>query len=411
MKKIPFLMLGFGLLLSGCGRSVSFHDDEYRGAWSNAFSSVEIRSRGEVELNEAGTEIVRVAPGARLTLRERHLARVREIEVTANADGTPRYEYEVDGRQAPYDDEARNWFAERLAQLVRETPIGAAARARRILRDVGPDALLDEVEDLESSTAAQIYITELAESASMDAPILQRAADTASRKISSSSRLRQTLIMLAEKHPGDPGLSVDLMEAAQRISSSSETRKALVEIARRRPLDSQSALAMARAIRSISSSSEMRAALEELAASSPVDDEVFSAYLETASRISSSSEQRRAMIALIDRQVLSPSVQYEAAQAVRRIASSSEKARVLGRLAAVCSTEMSVINSYLEAVESISSSSSQGEALMALLQNRHLGDEALREVVRTAERINSRSVREQVLDEAAKQRGPSGGGR
>ncbi len=402
MKKACLLLFAFFLV--GCGRFSDFSGDEGRWVWSNALSSVEIRSRGEIELSEDGSEVMGLAPGARLLLRERRLSRVRELEITAAPDGTPQFHYEVGGRQSEIDDEARRWMAAMMLRVARETHIGAAARARRILSQNGPDALLDETEDLESSAAAQIYIRQLVERGPADPPILQRAVRVAARTISSSSRLRKTLVTLAESQPQDSPLTVELMEATEEISSSSESRKALAEIVRRRPLDAESAIAMARAIGTISSSSERRAALEELSRAAPPQEDVFSAILRTIEGISSSSEQRRALISLIDKQTLSPFIQSETAQAVRRISSNSERLRVLERLAEVCSTEKTVIRSYLDAVESMSSSSSQGKALTALLQNRRLNDEALEAVLRTAQRISSRSVRERVSEEIERQR-------
>ena len=106
-----------------------FWDDDLRiGSYdtytSTLFTSFRVAHRGEIELDESQSRIVRMSPGAVLDVAERRFLTRRRLRVEAAADGRPEYELEVGSRQRSEED-ALEFLADVMPQIVRSTTIGA----------------------------------------------------------------------------------------------------------------------------------------------------------------------------------------------------------------------------------------------------------------------------------------------
>ena len=85
----------------------------------------------------------------------------RELEIESK-NGTLSRTWRVDGRERPYDADARAWFATFLIELDRRTGIGVDIRLPLLLRQGGVDAVLKETALMAGDYARGLYYTKLA---------------------------------------------------------------------------------------------------------------------------------------------------------------------------------------------------------------------------------------------------------
>jgi len=119
--------------------SSSIHEDDNKRSWTVKLSgegcSVDLRAEGRFEFNADFTDITRIPAGGffRVDVTDRGVRRQLEIEAGPR-DGNLVRTWRVDGRERPYDADARAWFAAFLIELDRRTGIGVDVRLPMLIR-------------------------------------------------------------------------------------------------------------------------------------------------------------------------------------------------------------------------------------------------------------------------------------
>ena len=93
------------------GRSNWIHNDDDR-----RFS---MDVDGEVQFSRDGKRIESMSPGTTLSLRDRQGGHDRRLEVIADDNGLPSYEYRVNGREEPFEPDGRVFLEETVQELSR----------------------------------------------------------------------------------------------------------------------------------------------------------------------------------------------------------------------------------------------------------------------------------------------------
>jgi hypothetical protein len=84
-----------------------------------------------------------------------------ELELKPSG-GTLQRTWRVDGKEKPYDNEAKAWFATFLIELDRTTGVGVDRRLPRLLRQGGVNAVLEETGNMGSDYVRGVYYQKLA---------------------------------------------------------------------------------------------------------------------------------------------------------------------------------------------------------------------------------------------------------
>ena len=366
---------------------------------STLFTSFGIAHTGEIEVNPDETGILRLAPDAELDVRVRRFTSRRRLEIRANAAGEPVYYYKEGARERS-EDEAKEYLASVMDEVLRRTSVGAEARARRILAEDGLDELLREVSYLGSSSSRRIYLQIAGESENLQLEGAAAIIQTAGREMASSSRLRDTLLELAENLPSEWELNSELAESAERIASGSVKGETLVEIARVRPLGVDDADDFADAISSIASSGIKRQTIISIYQIQPTA-EVTEALLAAAATLDSSSDRRRVLTQLVGEAGLPESLYSEGLDIGQRISSSGEKAMFLEAIAEVLPSTDAMHREYIEVSATISSSGERRNALKALIEASWLSPEICREWITSAGGLSSSGLTAGLLVQGA----------
>ncbi len=266
--------------------SVTHSDDDMR---------LKLKAEGRFTFNEAETALSSLDGFFDLTTsRTGEKRRVRFV----GDDGEVETTYWVDGRKQPYDANAQAWFAEQLPEMLRITGIDSEARAGRIYRAGGIDALTEEVRLTRSDLTRRRYLSGLAKSQSLAEDEVTRLLSIAGESIGSDVEQRLAMEALAKYQAAQ----IDWLtyyESTNAIGSDVEQRLALQSTLRLLPEKPELSEAYVRASRDLGSDVEHRLALEALLERGPLDRAVHDTVIDAAGDIGSDVEQRLLLAELI----------------------------------------------------------------------------------------------------------------
>lgn len=328
---------------AGSRASTSVHIDSDNGRERVSYSSertgreLSIKMDGKIEFAADESDVIVMDDDADLSIEETVDGVTREITFESKGGKIER-EYRVDGDVRELDADGRAWLARTLPAIFRDTGIHAEARGKRLLAAGGPDALLDEVEKIESDYARRRYLDVLFGNVQLDDAQLDRALQQAA-KIESDFELRHALqAAFTTQTLSDASLAA-LLRAGSAIDSDFESAELLV------------ALGVSRR---------------------PLDGNALAAWKQMRGNIDGAFEQRRVLEALLDSGNAGPAELALVLDGARDIDGDFEKGQVLERTAPLLKGAPDAIAAYLRAADTIDGSFERSQALLALLRNEQL---------------------------------------
>jgi hypothetical protein len=252
-----------------------------------------VETRGEIVPLDDESDIASLARGASLEIREELGSEKRHLRITSEG-GKPAYEWSVDGQSAPFDDEARAWFAIILPQIYRSTGIDVEGRVARLLARGGAEAVFPEIRQLSNDHTQRRYLEELARQTQLSDEELTRVFKIAAQEISNDFETAELLTGLASGADSED-LQVVYAKTAESIRSDFEMRRALTALLERDALSASGFEAAVRTARAIDSDFELAKLLIEARSTYPQGEALPEAYFEALRGVESDFEHRRAL--------------------------------------------------------------------------------------------------------------------
>lgn len=324
---------------------------------------------GEVRFSDDLRRVTYVGESSRAYLQEMTPGVDRVLTVERAAGGEPRRRYSVNGRDAAFGEDGEDWLARLLREMVREGGFNTKERVAQLRASGGVDAVLNEVNEIGSSSAKARYLKELA----ISQPPLSRAevdrvVRLAGETVRSSSDLRTILLGALATGRVSPSVAVN----AIRSMSSSSDKRAVLQRLIREPMDAATTEALLVATRDLSSSSDMASVLVQAAQhASSTHRGIRGAFFAAANAVPSSSDHRRVLAAVIKSAETSRAeVANEVIRSAQKIESSTDKSSVLVALARkeaeLLRGSASIRQAFVKAVDTIGSESDRARVLRAL---------------------------------------------
>lgn len=358
-------------------------DDSYTYRASEDGVSLMVHQRGKIGFNAAETDVVSLAAGARLQIKETRDGVTRGI-LFHGVDGRIVRDYRVDGEEATLDAAGRAWLAQMLPRVLRESGVDAEARGKRILAQGGADALLAEISLIRSDYAARRYLQVLFGETALDEAQLKRALALAAG-IGSDFEMRQALTTAFDAQKLTPAHQAQVLDAAQDIGSDFELAELLGHFARTQPVQGEALPAWQRALETIGSDFEHRRVLEALIERGGDTPGAVRVALESASGIGSDFELRQVLEKAAAGTRKDPAVLAAWFAAAQSVGSDFDHREALVALVEAGPVDVALANGVLASLETIGSDFEAGEALEALAR-RMPNDPALIERYRAAAR-------------------------
>jgi hypothetical protein len=347
--------------------SIRSDDDDQRLTvrWQRGDCEIRVDARGEFAVRGDLSGFLRVANGGYVQIEERDGDLERKVRVTSGTGGL-EYRWTVDGENR-FDVNRERWLADILVAVERRTAMFAKTRVPELVRQGGPNAVLDETTRMDSDYARRTYFTILLTSSSrLDESILERMLRQAGDFTSDYERA-ETLRAVARTGPMSDRVTRAAIDVAHRMTSDYEKRRSLSA-----GLESVSTLearnALFNAASTMSSSYELAELLIAAQQRNLVDSLTRAAYFRAVQRLTSDYEHRRTLSALLKLNPGSPAVLADVLRSSQDIDSDHELANLLVEFTRVVAVRGDLRELYLRAARSIESDHEYRRALQALLQ-------------------------------------------
>ena len=189
-------------------------DKRWTANWSGGNCSMDLHAEGEVKFNAEATEIQSISSGGLFEVNLRQDDTLKQIKITPSANGL-QYVYKINGKQQPFEGEAKAWFSQFLLSLERSTGFAADARVPALLAKGGPNAVLDEISNLQSDYVRGIYFRKLLEQPKLPSPVVQRVIKQAGEQMHSDYEIARILMTVSKQYDlSDEGSRAAFLTAA-----------------------------------------------------------------------------------------------------------------------------------------------------------------------------------------------------
>ena len=116
-----------------------------------------VNHEGKITLSDDDKDIVAISDYGFFRFKVNR----REVLIKAESGGQLSRTFYVRGRKKPYEPEGRAWLARELPKLVRRGGFGAESRVARFFKKGGTNAVLAEIQNIESDYGQQKYFNYL----------------------------------------------------------------------------------------------------------------------------------------------------------------------------------------------------------------------------------------------------------
>jgi hypothetical protein len=363
-----FLIAITGHFAAGQVISVRSTGNNEKTVWnhSNGISNFNVEVRGKIELTDDDKDIKSISSDGYLEINKTVFGSRRTLIVTPQGNSLKR-EYYESRTSMPFEPEGRKWMNEILPELVRSTTIGAEGRVNRFFKQGGANAVLGEINRLESDYVKAHYanlLMGLNVPAKDYATIISRIADTIDSDYYLADFLQKNLTkFLSNKEATDA-----VFAACGKMDSDHYKTEVIKEALRNQSASPE-------AIRSI------------LAASSKMESDHYKTEVLTT---------------LMKQGNLTDATVSEMINASKSIESDYYRSVVLNRALAKAGLSATSYQRVLESVKDIDSDHYKTEVITNLLKNK-LSSEQIQNLVNISTSINSDHYVTQVLDNVLKQ--------
>lgn len=338
-----------------------------------------MKVNGSVTFNQAETDVKEL--DGKIIIFERRDEKSFRIVLTSDAQNHMERRYLVNGKEHEFDADGRRWLANLIPQLLRESAVDAEKRVTRLYKKGGADAVLAEIELIDSGFARGRYINlasnlgpltpaqlkrlldatsnidsdfelrsalqNLIERQKLSAELQVTLLNTLSSKMESDFELRTVLQSLTPKLAQEYDVTWAWQKAVEKIDSDFEARTAILAMAERDNLVPAQLNAALKATNSLDSDFEHRAALEALASHlKNADATLISSYLQSAQKIDSDFERRSALLSLLNQGPLSKPGYGQLLDALSGMESDFEVRTVLQAVARQMPADSELISHY-----------------------------------------------------------------
>lgn len=258
-----------------------------------------IRIKGQMKLSDDLDDVISIS--SRAIIEEKRAGTKRRIvflpDRNGGANGGVKRSYYVNSRAMPFDAEAKRWLADMLKTLVRESGFESEKRVKNLYAKGGADAVIAEMEKIDSGFGRGKYIEHLTNIAVVDERQFERLLKTAKPTDSSFER-RQQLVLLMGKRTLNSGQQVAVLNSTAQMDSAFDQKGVLSTLLPSLKQEPEVAAAWAKAVGKMASDFEMQSIIVETM-NAPIARGYVEAALQVALNLQGNFERANTLKAIL----------------------------------------------------------------------------------------------------------------
>jgi hypothetical protein len=376
----PFNMDGKGLIIS------TEDDGEMSILWSDGRDRLKVKMDGKVRFSDDDRSIKSISRRGYLAIQEKRGGYEREVSVEPDHDGILEYDYYEEGKRREFDPDAQEWLADVLIDVIRNTGIGAEARAQRILDERGVAGLLAEIDEIESDYVQRTYFSAALDSEDLTTDQYAEILSAVEKNVDSDYEKAEILIDMADRVSENSTLIEAYVDVVATIDSDYETRRALSAVSIGNNVDATVIDAVLEIAADMDSDYEKAELLIEMAPYCLARRTLQQSYVDAVVDVDSDYEARRILTALSLEGEVAPNIVQTVLGIASRFDSDYEMAELLTDMAPYIAEHPGVQDTYLGAVSRIDSDYETKRTLKGFIDVAEMTDNrilAILEVVRS----------------------------
>ena len=372
-------------------------DDFQRVKWEtrSCKGSMEIYGKVRIAGDLSGFEYI--PPDGKVVIETRDDDGRRELTMTHAPQGFA-YVYEVDGKRRTWDNDGKAWLSSIVEMLVRRAGYGADERIDYLLRTGGVNAVLREVDIIDSDYTQRLYLSKMLNKTSLNSGAVESVIELAAKELDSDYELAELLMTVGRKYDFTAGSRAAFIGATQKLESDYEHRRVLSAALKKGGLSSEDVTAILNSAVNLSSDYEKAELLIGVAGRYQLDERMRTAYLAATRGMSSDYEKKRVFTTLIKQGGLGAGDLAYLLDATSSVRSDYERGEILKLVAGSLDfSQPKLQEAYVKAASEIDSDYELRQVLGAVLKRDRLSTAALDVVLNAASTINSDYERAELL--------------
>lgn len=374
--------------------------------WSGSECSGEVVVQGDVQFDASFTTVTGVSRGGRLRITTEENGVERQVTITPAAGGVT-HDYRVDGSRREMDATAHEWLSSTLLFTFRRFGFMAEERAA-FLAGRGTNALLAEVDMLNSDFVRAKYLSVLIERGQLNEAALDRVLRIAGTKVGSDYYRAEILTSVAGHYELTDGVRDAYVRAVDGMESDHYRHAAYSTLLKQSRLSPAQVSAVLGETTHMESDYYRAALLDQAATSYRSSPDIRPAYLAAAAELGSDHHKSGVLMTLLSMADMSNADLAQVVDAAATLESDHYAANVLTRVVQNGLSDAALQRAFVRAASDIDSDHNLATVLTALAKQERLNDSALNVLLEAAEHIESDHYMSGLLLEVARHRSLDG---
>jgi hypothetical protein len=355
---------------------------------SDGLQSFNIEMRGKIEVTDDDREIKSMSPDGYLEINKTVFGSRRTLVISPQGGSLKREYYE--GRApVPYEPEGRKWLAEIMPELVRTSLIAAESRVNRFYKQGGIQAVLGEIDQIESEYVQEHYASLLVGLSGVTDKDYKTIIDRVATAIDDSDYyLAEFLNKGLKKFVSNNGAMESVFKACDKMDSDHYKTEVIKEALRIQPVSAESVKVLLAATNKMESDHYRTEVLMALLKQSNLSDPIMSELINCTRQFESDHYRTVVLTKALATKGLSNTSYQRTLESVKDFESDHYKTEVLTKLLANKLPTDQVFN-LVGLTESFDSDHYITEVFKDVLKNQELNDEAFKALVNRAGSLES----------------------
>lgn len=361
-----YLALFFCLFASEANSQFYASSKKHKFISKSPLTYSEVKYDGVIRVNNSDTDIEFISDGGYLEIMRTNFGITRRIRLEGLENGVIERYYFESRRQVEFEPEGRRWLNDILLDVVRSVGLDAEGRVKRFYKLGGVDEVLEEIEEISSSSGMRSYFTALL-NMNMDDTEISQIGREIPDLMSSNTEIGRLYVDNANIFLRSDEASIGLFRGVGEMSSNSEMGYVLKNCLKK-DLSRKQQILFCQAVTKMSSNSEMARSLRAIHPQLHEDPEVFEGYFEAIDDMSSNYEISKTLNDLLRSDLPKTKILDHVFRSTANLSSDHEMGALLKSSAQYMTEANDAYNGYFEVISSISSNSEIGGALVVFIE-------------------------------------------